>query len=139
VLLDSAVFVYAVGADHPYRAPCRRLLEAVAAGDLVAEVSALAVEECLHQRARRTGDRESAVRVASNIAALCTVHDLGHSELTLGLQLFADFPTLGARGALHAATAINHRIPTLVSPDRDFDPLPNLQRVEPADAVARLG
>ena len=110
VLLDTAVFVYAVSTDHRYRVPCRRLLEAVAAGDLVAEVSALAVEECLHQRARSTGDRASAVRVAGNVATLCTVHDLGRPELTLGLQLFADFPTLSARDALHAATAINRRL-----------------------------
>ena len=50
MLLDTAVFIYAVGTDHSYRAPCRRF------------------------------------------------------------QLFADFPTLNACDALHAATAINRRL-----------------------------
>lgn len=32
MVLDTTILVYAVGADHPFAAPCRRLIEAVGDG-----------------------------------------------------------------------------------------------------------
>jgi len=138
VLLDSAVFIYAVGVAHPYRDPCRQLLEALEAERFRGEASALAVEETLHQRARRTGDRESAQRVAGNIMTLCLVHDLTKADLGLGLRLFGTSARLNARDVLHAATALNRGIPAIVSPDQAFDDVPQLERLDPVQAAARL-
>jgi predicted nucleic acid-binding protein len=47
--LDSAVFIYAIGVDHPYRAPCRALVTAMRSGDLVGEASVLAVQEVMQR------------------------------------------------------------------------------------------
>lgn len=137
-LLDTAVFVYAVGVAHRYRDPCRHLLQALEAGRFSGAASALAVEETMHQRTRRTGDRDSAVRVAGNIMALCTVHDLTKDDMTVGLRLFANSTRLHARDAFHAATAVNRGIPTIVSPDGAFDDVPQLERVDPLVATERL-
>ncbi len=138
VLLDSAVFIYAVGVEHPYRDPCRQLLRALEAERFRGEASALAVEETLHQRVRRTGDRESAVRVAGDIVTLCPVHDLTRADVVLGLRLFGAATRLNARDALHAATALNRGIPAIVSPDEAFDDVPQLERIDPIGAAARL-
>lgn len=138
VLLDSAVFIYAVGVAHPYRDACRQLLEALEAERYRGEASALAVEETLHQRARQTGDRKSAQRVARSVLTLCTVHDLTTADVVLGLRLFGTSTRLNARDVLHAATALNHGIPTIVSPDKAFDDVPQLERIDPVEAVARL-
>ncbi len=138
VLLDSAVFIYAVGVAHPYRDSCRQLLEALEAERYRGEASALAVEETLHQRARRTGDRESARRVASSVMTLCAIHDLTTADVVLGLRLFGTSTRLNARDVLHAATALNRGIPTIVSPDKAFDDVPQLERVDPVQAAARL-
>jgi predicted nucleic acid-binding protein len=137
-LLDSAVFIYAVGGEHRYRQPCRRLLSALEVDAFGGEASALAVEETLHQRTRRTGDRTSAVRIARNITILCPVHDLTTADLLLGLELFAGTARLDARDALHAATAVNRGIPRIVSPDNAFDDVRGLARIDPIDAVAEL-
>lgn len=137
-LLDSAVFIYAVGAEHRYRQPCRQLLSALEMDALAGEASVLAVEETLHQRARRTGDRVSAVRIARNIMTLCPVHELTTADLLLGLELFAGCRGLDARDALHAATALNQGIARIVSPDSAFDGVPDLERLDPMDAAAEL-
>lgn len=138
VLLDSAVFIYAVGTSHPYRDPCVRLLDALERDLYEGESSALAVEEVLHQRVRRTGDRASARRVAGNVVVLCPPHELTRADLSLGLRLFTDSERLDARDALHAATALNHGIPAVVSPDEAFDDVAGLERIDPIDAAARL-
>lgn len=138
VLLDTAVFVYAVGGDHPYREPCRQLLTALAAEEFGGEASVLVVEETLQQRARRTGDGDSAVRVAQQITALCPLHALTGAELALGLDLIAGSRRLNARDVLHAATALTQGIDRIVSPDRAFDDVDSLERLDPRDAAAEL-
>lgn len=60
-LVDTAVFAYAVGVDHPYRESCRALVAGLADGAFDAEASVEVVQEFLRQRARRTGDRHAAI------------------------------------------------------------------------------
>lgn len=138
VLFDTAVFVYAVGAEHPYREPCRRLLQPDEESGMSAEASVQAIQELLHQRTRRTGNRIEAVEVAGAMAVLCQLHDLTVHDLRLGLRLYSAAPRLEGRDALHAATALNRGIGTVVSPDRAFDDVPGLRRLDPIEAADRL-
>ena len=39
---------------------------------------------------------------------------------------------LRGRDAVHAATALEHGLVTIISPDPDFDGAPGLTRIEPA-------
>jgi uncharacterized protein len=137
-LIDSAVFVYAVGADHPYREPCRRLVDALGRDAFQGEISVEAVQEFLHQRIRRTGDRAEATRLARHMAGLCPLHDVTVADLRAALELVAAYDQLQARDAIHAATALNRGIAAIISPDPDFDGLAHLQRIDPADAAAAL-
>jgi predicted nucleic acid-binding protein len=50
----------------------------------------------------------------------------------LGLTLFERYPALGAFDAVLAAVALNQRTEALVSADRAFGHVPNLQWVDPA-------
>lgn len=138
VLLDSAVFIYTVGVEHPYREPCRLLLQAVSTGALDGEASVLAIEETVHQRTRRTGDRASAERIGRAILALCPVHELTRADTDLALALFAASGRLDVRDALHAATARNRGIATIISPDPAFDGVASLTRLDPSAAAALL-
>jgi len=138
VLLDTAVFIYAVGAEHRYRGPCLALLDPDALAGYGGEASVQAIQELLHQRARRTGDRAGAVEVAQAMAQLCPLHELTTDDLRVGLELFRGVPQLSGRDALHAATALNRGISTIVSPDPDFDGITQLTRLDPVDAAAQL-
>jgi len=137
-LLDTAIFVYAVGADHPYRIPCRQLLDPDALDGYGGEASVQAIQELLHQRTRRTSDRHAAADTALAMAQLCPLHDLTTADLQRGLHLFQRHASLSGRDALHAATALNREIPTIISPDPDLDGIDGLQRVDPIVAAQRL-
>jgi predicted nucleic acid-binding protein len=138
VLLDSTIFIYAVGGEHHYRDPCRQLIRALRASAFPGEVSVLAVEETLHQRTRRTGDRVLAREIAESIPDLCTIHDLTIADTRLGLRLYGESRRLNARDAMHAATALNRGIPTIISPDSAFDDVAGLERLDPIEAADRL-
>jgi predicted nucleic acid-binding protein len=139
-LFDTAVFVYAVGAEHPYRDACREIIERAGHGELAGEASTDLIQEFVHQRARRTGDRREAVRRGRLIPELCRLHDVERRDVPVALALFSEHVRLTARDAFFAAVALNRGIDRILSPDRAFDSVPALQRVDPLDsgAVAAL-
>lgn len=136
-LYDTAVFVYAVGRDHPYRDSCREIVRAARDGRIRGEASVELVHEYAHLVLRRHGDRPRAAREARAVWRLCTLHEATIEDLRRSIQLFEQHD-LGGRDALHAATALNRGITHVVTTDRAFERVPGLLRVDPADALVRL-
>ena len=139
-LYDTSIFVYALGADHPYREPCREIVRRAAAGELQGEASADLLQELVHQRARRTGDRHGAAKAVRNVAKLAWWHPLELSDVQRGVDLFEAHGDLGARDAVFAAVALNRGIDAVLATDRAFDQVSGLERIDPADqrAIASL-
>lgn len=135
-LYDTAVFIYAYGADHPYAEPCREIVDRAGAGELMGEASADLVQELMHQRFRRTGDRARAASEAGAAAGLCRLHEVQPDDVLCALDMFAATEHIGARDAVFAAVALNRGIPAILSPDRAFDEVDGLVRVDPADRPA---
>lgn len=134
ILLDTTVLVYAVGAQHRLRAPCRAVIEAVGAARLHATTTVEVVQEFAHVRARRRS-RDDAARLARSfatlLAPLATVDEV---DLDHGLTLFASTPSVGAFDSVLAAVARQHEVVTaLVSADRAFADVPGLVHHDPAD------
>jgi uncharacterized protein len=132
-LYDTSVFVYALGAEHPYQEPCRDIVHRAAIGELQGEASADLLQEFAHQRVRRTGDRAAAARTTRNIAKLVWWHPLEPDDVQRGIDLFERYPQLDARDAVFAALAINRGIDAILSTDRAFDEVEGLERIDPAD------
>ena len=60
-------------------------------------------------------------------------------DLDRGLELFEQYPALGAFDAVLAAVAMERRAQALVSADRAFASIPGLRLVDPATpAILRL-
>lgn len=105
----------------------------MALGRMRAHVGIDVLREVVHVR-RRRGQRD-AVRRAREFARLCAVvHSVERDDLERALDLLEAHPRLDTTDALHAATALNRGITTMLSVDRSFDQLEGLLRVDPADA-----
>ena len=104
----------------------------------MAETTALAIQEVMHQRARRTSDRGSAAGVARDLTVTLPVHELRADDVGQATELFADVAELDAATACHAATAIDRGIATIISPDTAFDAVAGLSRLDPILADAEL-
>jgi predicted nucleic acid-binding protein len=139
-LYDTSIFIYALGRDHPYREPCREIVHKAAVGNLQGEASGELLQELVHQRARRTGDRRGAVEAARNVTKLAWWHPVEPNDIQRGIDLFETHPGLDARDAVFAALAINRGIDAILATDRAFDGIDDLERIDPADvqAVATL-
>lgn len=132
LLLDANIAVYAMGHDSPLRDPCRRLLERAAANEFRAYASTEMIQELVHHRLRRTGDRAVAVRNGRDLAAMCTTLAFDREILDLALDLIERLPTVRGRDAVHAATAIAYGIERIASTDPAFDGIPGITRLDPA-------
>jgi predicted nucleic acid-binding protein len=136
LFFDSNIFLYAAGSEHPEKAPCRKLLELVAGGQLEAVTSSEVLQEVLYVRLRR-GPREEALEVARNIRDLMDeILPVTGEDVLAACDLLGRHPKLDAREAVHAAVALRNRITTIASVDRDFDVIPELRRLSPAQAAA---
>ncbi len=131
LLLDANIAVYAMGQDNPLRDPCRRLLERAAEGEFRAYASTEMIQEFVHHRLRKTGDRALATRNGRDLTAMCTTLAFDREILDLALDLIERGPTIRGRDAVHAATAIAYGIERIASTDSAFDAIPGITRLDP--------
>jgi predicted nucleic acid-binding protein len=89
------------------------------------------IQEVLHHRLRKTSDRNQAVTQARDVATLMTLLPFDVRILDESLQLISAHPVIRGRDAVHAATAVAHGIPEIISPDPAFDGIPGLRRTFP--------
>lgn len=120
IVVDTTVLVYAVGAQHPLREPCRTLIGAIAAGRLSATTTVEVLQEFAHIRARRR-DREDAARLARDYRdVLAPLLVVGEDDLQEGLRLYTRTDRLGAFDAVLAAAAGRAGAAAIVSADSAF-------------------
>jgi predicted nucleic acid-binding protein len=131
IVLDTTILVYAVGADHPLREPCRRLIGAIADGRIEASTTVEAIQEFAHVRARRRGRADAAALARDYVELLSPLVDVGRDDLLRGLDLFAAGDRFGTFDAVLAAATIGAGATALVSADRGFADVPELTHVVP--------
>jgi predicted nucleic acid-binding protein len=132
-LYDTTIFVYALGGKHRYCEPCREIVAQAGTGALRGEASADLLQELVHQRFRRTGDRAAAVAAARDVGSLCRLHAVEADDVLRGLDIYQTHPRLEARDAVFAALALNRGIDAILTADRAFDEVEGLERVDPLD------
>jgi predicted nucleic acid-binding protein len=131
ILIDANIFMYAAGAEHPYKEPSRRFLEQVARGEVDAALDAEVLQEILHRyRAiRRWPEGRGVYDLARQIVLI--VIPITAEVLDLARHLLDQYEGLMARDALHAAVARVHGAQAICSYDGDFDEIAGLRRIEP--------
>jgi predicted nucleic acid-binding protein len=67
---------------------------------------------------------------------MCTLHAVEAADMKRALDLWSEHERLDVRDAIFAAQALNLGIDAILSPDTDFDGIPDLERIDPADPAA---
>ncbi len=128
VFVDTAILMYAGGAPHPLRGPCRTLLEDVAAGEIRGVTSVEVIQELLHRfGATSTIGRRMA---RSTLDLFAPVLPVTHAVMARVLGLAGRYEHLSARDLVHVATCREEDIPAIASPDRGFEDVEGLRRID---------
>lgn len=137
-LVDTNVFLYARGREHPYRSACRSVLRAAQLRRIALEASVELVQEFAHVLLRRGAERPAALREADEVAAQCRLHDFDVGVLGDAVRLLRHHDGLGCRDAIHAATALRAGLVQVVTADRALAGVGGLERVDPLDLAREL-
>lgn len=139
IVLDTTVLVHAVGADHPFRAPCQELVRAIAAGTILATTTVEVIQEFTHVRARRRDRKDAADLARDYIELLSPLLIVEETDLREGLRLYQEGTGFGSFDAVLAAAARAAGAEAIVSADTGFARVAALRHVVPdADAVRAL-
>lgn len=130
-LVDSNIFMYAAGRDHPLKTRATAFLERVARGSVAATVDSEVLQEIL-QRYRSLG-RWMEGRLVYDAARLVftDVIPVTADVMDYARQLLDEYGSLMARDAVHAAVVTVSGLESITSFDRDFDRVKGLRRIEP--------
>jgi predicted nucleic acid-binding protein len=131
IVLDTTVLVYAKGAEHPLRNPCRELIAAIADRRLQATTTVEVIQEFVHVRAQRRNRADAASLGGDYTDLLSPLLMPTEAHLRHGFSLFEHSERLGAFDAVLAASAIDVGARALVSADAAFATVPGLTHVTP--------
>lgn len=131
VFLDANIIMYALGKEHPFKAPCRRYLEKIKEGELLVVSNTEVLQEILHRYfSIRMPDLAEAALEA--LKAFCReIYPIRLSEIEKAYGLLKEFPSINARDAVHAATMLNNSIEKILSVDPHFDAIRGIKRISP--------
>ncbi|HKP98548.1 MAG TPA: type II toxin-antitoxin system VapC family toxin [Fibrobacteria bacterium] len=136
LFLDANIFLYAMGIEHPEKAPCRKVLDMVAQGRIEAVTSSEVMQEVLYVRLRR-GTRSEALSAVRNLQEMVdAILPVTGENVLDACELLSRYPSLDARDAVHAAVAKGHGISSIVTVDRDFESIKGLRRLSPTQATS---
>lgn len=133
--VDTAVIMYAAGSDHPLREPCQRVLARVAAGELDAVVSVEVIQEIIHRFMAIRRSAQGATIAGATMDLFAPVLPVTHATMRRLPELMSRRSSLAARDVVHVATCQQEGIEAIISPDRGFDAVVGLRRIDPMDAA----
>lgn len=131
LFVDTNIFMYAVGKDHPHKEPSLQFFRAVAEGDHEMAINAEVLQEILYRfwaiKKKNEGFElfDYAVKLAD------WIFPVDHEDAAKARELMGTLGNLPPRDALHAATMIRNKIATVVSYDQHLDLIRQIKRIEP--------
>ena len=139
-VLDTNVFVYAVGQPHQLRDPAQALLRSAGADHVSISTTPYVVQEFAHVYAARR-PREQADRLARDVArAAAPLVPALERDVPVALAMFTEYPRLDAFDCLLAAVVMREGAEGLISADRGFSTVPGLNWIDLAELdVESLG
>jgi uncharacterized protein len=120
IFVDTNIFIYASGKDHPNKKPSLQLLERVAQNSLEVSISSEIIQEILH-RYRAINRSEEGFKIYELTRTLIeTVFPMTVETMDLAKKVLETYDQLAARDAVHIATCLNYQISNICTFDKDF-------------------
>lgn len=133
-MIDANVPFYAGGREHLYREPCARILSMVATYPRAFVTDVEVLQEVIHRSIalRRWDHGRNVLREFVDLM-YGRIEPVYVDDIQVAAALADQHPGISARDLLHAAVMRRLGVNSIISADRDFDRLPGIIRLDPAD------
>ncbi len=135
VFVDANIPMYAAGRSHPFKESSAEFLRAVGRRQVDAVSDVEVLQEILHRYRAVRRDADGFVVFESFATTVRLFHPVLLEDLWECRAILARHGNVRPRDAIHAAVMLRTGVRTIVSYDRHFDELPDIDRVTPGEAA----
>ncbi len=137
IFLDTNIFMYAAGSEHPNKSTSVKMLEMVAIGKIEAAISVEVLQEILH-RYTYIGRKEDGMKLARMVMQMIpTIYEVELRDIQTAMYLLKKYE-INSRDALHAAVAINNSIETICTYDSHFSEINEIRLRKPEEILKEI-
>ncbi len=132
--LDTNIFMYAAGKPHEFKEPCISILSKVQSGELNAAIDTEVFQEVLY-RYHHINLSDKGVDLAWSMMDIgFDVLPVTKKVIEVSLYFYQQYQNKGIspRDIIHVATMMQNDIKNIVSVDRHFDVIEEVQRIDPS-------
>ena len=134
LFIDTNIPIYASGREHFYKEPCVRIMRIASESPLAFVTSVEVFQELVHRyhASRRWEFGRQVVRSFAEIMQ-GRIEPVYADDILLAARLADHHPNVSTRDLVHAAVMQRLGADRIISADTDFDRLPGITRLDPAD------
>ena len=134
IFLDTNIFMYAAGKEHPNKEGSVKLLEMAAVGEIEAATSVEVVQEILH-RYTHIGKKKEGLELAKSVPKMIPIiFEVEYADIKKAMELLGKYE-ITSRDAIHAAVAINNFIPVICTYDSHFSVIEEISAKKPEELM----
>jgi hypothetical protein len=131
--VDTNIFLYAIGRDHPLKPASLNAIHLIQDGRIAAVINTEIIQEILYHF-QSVKQLSIGVRLAKDTVSISSrILPVEEKDLSLAIELLETYPEIQTRDAFHAATMIHNGIKEIVSTDPHFDLIHEIKRIDPAN------
>jgi len=131
--IDTNIFIYSVGRDHPLKAKCEKVLQSIRDEKIDGILNTEIIQEILY-RYQSIKELSLGIRLAREAILLSSrILPVTERDLSLALEILQSHPQIETRDAFHAATMMSNGIKEIISTDIHFDLISEIKRIDPGE------
>lgn len=128
--IDTNIFMYAIGVDHPCKKPSIKVVQSVLSGELQAAINTEVLQEILYRYTAIGKSRIGYELFDTVVSTFSEIWSVTREDVLLARKI-QEKRRIKTRDAIHAATMQNHHVTQVISFDQDFDRIPGITRIIP--------
>jgi len=130
--IDTNIPIYASGKKHPYKEPCQKIIFDIAESKLTAFTNTEVFQEIIY-RYFSINELSLGHKIFENFYSLISpnILSVNPDDILLAQALSKKYHSIKPRDLLHAATMINNNLEDILSTDKDFDKIKEINRIDP--------
>ena len=136
IFIDTSIFMYAAGKEHPNKEPSIKVLQLVALGEIEAVINVEVLQEIFH-RYTMIKMKKKGLQLAKNIISLVPrIYSIEISDAIRAMDILERYD-ITSRDAIHIAFMLNRNIKESCTYDRHFFRIKEIKAYKPEDLIER--
>ncbi len=136
IFIDTSIFMYAAGREHPHKEPSVKLLKLVAVGEIDAVINVEVLQEIFH-RYTMIKRKIDGIKLAERVISLIPrIYPIELTDVIKAMDILEKY-NITSRDAIHISFMINRGIKEVCTYDKHFFIVKEIKSYRPEDILSK--